>query len=158
GSEDYRLGERAGSVFRQAGRNNTHTVSPNGAKFDSPGRRPGKIQTGFPKPQRGVIATMKKGRNRFIAPLQGLIRFTTRHLGRCPGLTFFALWGLAFLLLTATICRAQTLKSDYLRLIKIAADRGWADNPKQIDNWKQGTKYFELFGYLAPAHPIYLAD
>ena len=29
--------------------------------------------------------------------------------------------------------QAQTLRGDYLRLIRIAAERGWADNPRIIE-------------------------
>lgn len=54
--------------------------------------------------------------------------------------------------------QAQTLRGDYLRMIKIAADRGWADNPQIIETWKKTTRPSELWGYDAPGHPIYLAD
>lgn len=64
-----------------------------------------------------------------------------------------------FLLLTLFIpVEAQTRKADYLNQIKIAADRGWADNPQIIETWKKTAKPAELWGYDAPAHPIYLAD
>jgi hypothetical protein len=62
------------------------------------------------------------------------------------------------LFLTTLNAQAQTLKSDYLRYLKIAADRGWADAPAIIERWKRETKPSELWGYDAPAHPIYLAD
>lgn len=62
------------------------------------------------------------------------------------------------LALLATQPQAQTLKSDYLRYLKIAADKGWADTPGIIENWKKTTKPSELWGYDAPGHPVYLAD
>jgi len=55
-------------------------------------------------------------------------------------------------------CPAQILKSDYLRYIKIAADRGWRDYPQSIEDWKKKPNNHELWGYDAPAGPIYLAD
>jgi len=70
--------------------------------------------------------------------------------------------GLFLLFITLTIvsihCQAQTLKSDYLRYIKIAADRGWQDYPKSIEDWKKKPNHHELWGYDAPGGPIYLAD
>ncbi len=54
--------------------------------------------------------------------------------------------------------QAQTLRGDYLRMIRIAAERGWADNSRIIEEWKKATKPSELWGYDAPAHPVYLAD
>jgi hypothetical protein len=67
-------------------------------------------------------------------------------------------WLPLLLLLFTLTTPAQTLKSDYLRYLKIAADRGWADAPAVIERWKRETKPNELWGYDAPAHPIYLAD
>lgn len=55
-------------------------------------------------------------------------------------------------------CPAQILKSDYLRYIKIAADRGWRDYPQSIEDWKKKPNHHELWGYDAPAGPVYLAD
>ncbi|MDX2030280.1 MAG: hypothetical protein SF339_06405 [Blastocatellia bacterium] len=60
--------------------------------------------------------------------------------------------------LLATALQAQTLRSDYLRYIKIAAERGWAENAQIIETWKKTTRPSELWGYDAPGHPIYLAD
>lgn len=62
------------------------------------------------------------------------------------------------LLFTFITTNAQTLKSDYLRYIKIAAEKGWADNARIIEDWKKTTRPAELWGYDAPGHPIYLAD
>lgn len=56
------------------------------------------------------------------------------------------------------ITQAQTLKNDYLRYIKIAADRGWQDYPQSIADWKKRPNHHELWGYDAPGGPIYLAD
>ncbi len=54
--------------------------------------------------------------------------------------------------------KAQTLKSDYLRHIKHAADIGWQEYPQVIEKWKKAPNHHELWGYDAPGHPIYLAD
>jgi hypothetical protein len=62
------------------------------------------------------------------------------------------------LLFTFITTNAQTLKSDYLRYIKIAAEKGWADNARIIEDWKKTTRPVELWGYDAPGHPIYLAN
>jgi hypothetical protein len=62
---------------------------------------------------------------------------------------------LFFLSFTA---QAQALKSDYLRYIKIAADHGWRDYPRSIEDWKKRPNHHELWGYDAPGGPIYLAD
>ncbi len=66
---------------------------------------------------------------------------------------------LSFILLFAfTETQAQTRTSDYLRYIKIAADRGWQDYPQSIADWKKRPNHHELWGYDAPGGPIYLAD
>ncbi len=44
---------------------------------------------------------------------------------------------LTLILLPTTFAQAQTFKSDYLRYIKIAADRGWQDYPRSIEDWKK---------------------
>ena len=54
--------------------------------------------------------------------------------------------------------RAQTLKSDYLRSIKRAAEVAWDEYPQVVANWKKNIRPSELWGYDAPGHPIYLAD
>ncbi|HMZ21246.1 MAG TPA: hypothetical protein PLD20_25150, partial [Blastocatellia bacterium] len=61
------------------------------------------------------------------------------------------------LFITAT-AQAQTLKSEYLNWIKIAADAGWADHVASIERWKQAPNHHELWGYDSPGGPIYLAD
>lgn len=53
---------------------------------------------------------------------------------------------------------AQTLKSDYLRMIQQAAEQGWAANPRIVAEWKRTTKPSELWGYDSPPNPVYLAD
>lgn len=69
-----------------------------------------------------------------------------------------AISSLCIFLTLATFTQAQTLKSDYLRYIKIAADRGWQDYPRSIEDWKKKPNHHELWGYDAPGGPIYLAD
>lgn len=66
-----------------------------------------------------------------------------------------ALCCLALLFIPAS---AQPLKSDYLRYIKIAADKGWQEYPQIIERWKKSPNHHELWGYDAPAQPVYLAD
>lgn len=53
---------------------------------------------------------------------------------------------------------AQTLKSDYLRYIRHAADKGWEQYPEVIASWKKTVQMSELWGYDAPGQPVYLAD
>ncbi len=62
------------------------------------------------------------------------------------------------LLLTVSVSFAQTRKADYLEYLKTAAARAWEINPKIIEDWKRTTKPSELWGYDAPANPVYLAD
>jgi hypothetical protein len=69
-----------------------------------------------------------------------------------------ALFVLAYLLTLFVPILAQPLKSDYLRYIKIAAEQGWRDHPQIIEKWKQSPNHSELWGYDAPAQPVYLAD
>ncbi len=49
-------------------------------------------------------------------------------------------------------------KQEYLRYIKEAAERGWKDYPAVIEQWKKKLSPSVLWGYDAPAQPIYLAD
>ena len=68
-------------------------------------------------------------------------------------------FSLPLLLFTFSItAQAQTRTSDYLRYIKIAADRGWQDYPQSIEEWKKRPNHHELWGYDAPGGPVYLAD
>jgi hypothetical protein len=71
-----------------------------------------------------------------------------------------------FRLLSAIVCLlllekavvSQTLKKDYLTYIQQAAELGWQEYPGVIDNWKNNVNPNVLWGYDAPAQPIYLAD
>src|SRR6478736_3657990 len=54
--------------------------------------------------------------------------------------------------------QTQTLKSDYLQYIKRAAEVSWERYPQVVADWKKSIKPSELWGYDAPADPIYLAD
>ncbi|MGH7594939.1 MAG: hypothetical protein ACREOI_01255 [bacterium] len=49
-------------------------------------------------------------------------------------------------------------KSLYLNEIKKSAEKGWKEYPEVIAQWKATTKPNVLWGYDAPAHPIYLAS
>lgn len=73
-----------------------------------------------------------------------------------PAISLMALFAcLALLFVPAP---AQTLKSDYLRYIKSAADKGWQEYPQTIERWKKSPNHHELWGYDAPPQPVYLAD
>ena len=61
--------------------------------------------------------------------------------------------GLAGLMVNPLVAQ----KSMYLREIKKAAEKGWEQYPAVIANWKANTKTNELWGYDAPAQPVYLA-
>ena len=63
-----------------------------------------------------------------------------------------------WLLLLAASLSAQTLKSDYLHYLQTAAANGWATHTQILADWRRTTKPNELWGYDAPAHPVYLAD
>lgn len=49
-------------------------------------------------------------------------------------------------------------KALYLEAIKDAAEQGWRDNPRILEQWKANTKPNILWGYDSPAHPVYLAS
>ena len=53
---------------------------------------------------------------------------------------------------------SQTLKKDYLTYIQQAAELGWQEYPGVIASWKKAVQPSPLWGYDAPAQPIYLAD
>src|SRR5262245_31612504 len=53
---------------------------------------------------------------------------------------------------------SQTLKHDYLTYIQQAAELGWQEYPEVIATWKKSANPSPLWGYDAPAQPIYLAD
>ncbi len=62
---------------------------------------------------------------------------------------------LACIIFLSVTCHGQTLKSDYLSLIKQAANEGWKEYPRVIENWKKTAKPSELWGYDAPGQPVY---
>src|SRR5258706_14055050 len=66
----------------------------------------------------------------------------------------FACWWLFF----SAALFSQTLKKDYLTYIQQAAELGWQEYPGVIAGWKKDVKPSPLWGYDAPAQPIYLAD
>jgi len=52
---------------------------------------------------------------------------------------------------------AWAQRAVYLQEIRRAAEKGWRDNPGVIERWKATSAPNILWGYDAPAHPIYLA-
>jgi hypothetical protein len=56
------------------------------------------------------------------------------------------------------ILLTQNKKADYLRYIEDAAELGLKEYPEVIENWKKQQTFHTLWGYDAPAHPVYLAD
>ena len=58
----------------------------------------------------------------------------------------------------ASYLSSQTLKQDYLTYIQQAAELGWQEYPGVIATWKKSANPSPLWGYDAPAQPIYLAD
>jgi hypothetical protein len=62
------------------------------------------------------------------------------------------------LLIIFTISSALSQKSIYLSAIKEAAERGWRENPRIIEQWKKTTRPNILWGYDSPAHQVYLAS
>jgi len=68
---------------------------------------------------------------------------------------------LAGLILTSWMVvsgEAQTSKSEYLRMLRASAEKGWAVNPEVVANWKRTARPSELWGYDSPGHPVYTAD
>ncbi len=63
---------------------------------------------------------------------------------------------LAALLFLGALAHGQ--KAAYLEEIRKAADAGWEANPRIIEEWKASVKSVVLWGYNAPAHPVYLAS
>jgi hypothetical protein len=61
------------------------------------------------------------------------------------------------LVLSATLF-SQSLKQDYLAYIQQAAELGWQEYPGVVASWKKNVNPSPLWGYDAPAQPIYLAD
>jgi len=62
------------------------------------------------------------------------------------------------LLFLSATSYSQTLKKDYLTYIQQAAELGWQEYPDVIASWKKAVQPSPLWGYDAPAQPIYLAD
>jgi hypothetical protein len=62
-----------------------------------------------------------------------------------------------FVLSLLLFCTGVAQKSSYLEQIRLLAEKGWQDNPGIIAHWKETTKPSVLWGYDAPAHPVYLA-
>ncbi|MCK5573248.1 MAG: hypothetical protein KAJ12_10825, partial [Bacteroidetes bacterium] len=65
-------------------------------------------------------------------------------------------WLLVILVALCTQC-AVAQKSVYLEEIQKAAEKGWADYPRIIEEWKRNTRESVLWGYNSPGFPIYLA-
>jgi hypothetical protein len=53
---------------------------------------------------------------------------------------------------------AGAQKAYYLEEITRAVEEGWKVNPAVIARWKEGVTSNPLWGYDAPAHPVYLAS
>ncbi|HET6569046.1 MAG TPA: hypothetical protein VFG50_13860, partial [Rhodothermales bacterium] len=53
---------------------------------------------------------------------------------------------------------AQVPRSSYLEYVKRAAAEGWEAYPRVVAEWRANVKPSVLWGYDAPAQPIYLAD
>lgn len=49
-------------------------------------------------------------------------------------------------------------KAAYLEAIQRSAEQGWKEYPEVLVRWKAGTKSYPLWGYDAPAQPVYLAS
>lgn len=65
---------------------------------------------------------------------------------------------LVLLILLSIPALVTAQKGIYLREIKRAAEKGLADNPGIIATWKKEHVPNVLWGYNAPAHPVYLAS
>ena len=57
------------------------------------------------------------------------------------------------------VCLSSGLaqKSMYLEQITKAAEQGWRDNPRIVEQWKKDYKPSILWGYNSPGFPVYLA-
>jgi hypothetical protein len=55
------------------------------------------------------------------------------------------------------VAPAWAQKSVYLEQIKQAAEQGWKDNPRIVEQWKHDYKPSILWGYNSPGYPVYLA-
>ncbi len=55
----------------------------------------------------------------------------------------------------AQLCAQRQI---YFDEIKRSAERGWRENPALVEQWKKTARPNVLWGYDAPAHPVYLAS
>ena len=55
-------------------------------------------------------------------------------------------------------CSVLAQKAAYLEAITRSVEQGWKDYPDVVARWKSGTKAYPLWGYDAPAQPVYLAS
>ena len=62
------------------------------------------------------------------------------------------------LLLFVVSTSISAVKKDYLDFIKRAVENSWKNYPASIEQWKETTKHYVLWGYNPPAEPVYLAD
>ena len=62
------------------------------------------------------------------------------------------------LLVLFTQCISLSQKALYLAEIKKATDKAWSNNQRIVKEWKKTSKPSVLWGYDAPAHPVYLAS
>ena len=62
------------------------------------------------------------------------------------------------LVVMVAACSLHAQKAAYLEAIKQSAEQGWKDYPGVIERWKSGVKGYTLWGYDAPAQPVYLAS
>jgi hypothetical protein len=67
------------------------------------------------------------------------------------------LMSVVLFLLTTTLVYSVK-KHEYLRYIREAAETGWKEYPTVVEQWKKNINPSILWGYDAPAQPIYLAD
>ena len=65
---------------------------------------------------------------------------------------------LMVLLLLSLPAGSFAQKAVYLEEIKKAVEKGWTENGPVVAAWKAGVKSNILWGYNAPAHPVYLAS
>jgi len=65
---------------------------------------------------------------------------------------------LAGLMMSLLASPAAAQKSAYLEEIKKSVEKGWKENPDILERWKKTSKPSALWGYDAPAHPVYLAS
>jgi hypothetical protein len=64
----------------------------------------------------------------------------------------------AMMVLLSVPCTLYAQKDLYLSEIKKAEERGWRENPRIVQQWRTTSKPNVLWGYDAPANPVYLAS